>query len=223
MIFYDSLQPGPNPTTVRLFVHERGGLHFDVQTLNMRMLENRRAPYTTEVNARGEMPALRLDNGKVITEITAICGYLDEIAEGGRRLCGSTPEERAAIHMWTRRIYLEIVLPRVLWWRGGQAAEIGYRGHRILQPEATRSNRMMAEQGLNRLDEEIRHQAFIGGDEISMADIILYAFMATTMVKDDSEWFNVPQRPSIAVWYERMSARGTTQLMFENFPPHFRN
>lgn len=74
MIFYDARQPGPNPVTVRLFVHERRGLKFDVQLIDLAGLENRKRPYRENVNARGEVPALRLDDGKVITEITAICG-----------------------------------------------------------------------------------------------------------------------------------------------------
>jgi glutathione S-transferase len=53
--------------------------------------------YRNAVNARGEVPALRLDDGRIITEITAICGYFDEIAEGGRRLFGETPEDRAGL------------------------------------------------------------------------------------------------------------------------------
>jgi glutathione S-transferase len=222
MIFYDSKQPGPNPTTVRLFALERGGLSFDVETLDMRLLENRRAPYRTTVNARGEMPALRLDNGQVITEITAICGYFDEIAIGGRRLCGATAEDRAAIHMWTRRMYLEIVLPFVSWWRGTPVAEIAYRGHRLLQPEAVRSNRLMAEQGFNRLDGELSAE-FIAGPEITMADIILYAFMATTMHGEETAWMNVPQRPAVAAWFERMGSRPTARQMLEPLPAHFRN
>lgn len=136
MIFYDADRPGPNPVTVRLFVHERRGLKFDVVTIELEGLENRKRPFLENVNARGEVPALRLDNGKIITEISAICGFFDEIAEGGRRLFGNTPEERAEIHMWTRRVYLEIVLPFVTYWRGTDAAENAYRGHRVLMPEA---------------------------------------------------------------------------------------
>lgn len=56
-------------------------------------LENRRLAFRTNVNARGELPALRLDDGTVLTEITAICKYLDEVAEGGTSLYGDTAQE----------------------------------------------------------------------------------------------------------------------------------
>jgi glutathione S-transferase len=57
------------------------------------------------------MPALELDDGTVIAEITAICEYLDEIKKDTPSLIGDTPAERAATRMWTRRIDLNIVEP----------------------------------------------------------------------------------------------------------------
>jgi glutathione S-transferase len=223
MIFYDANAPGPNPTTVRLFAHERGGLEFDVVTIDLMGLENRKRRYLNDVNARGEVPALRLEDGSVITEITAICGYFDEIAEGGRRLFGDTPQERAVIHMWTRRAYLEAVLPFVNHWRGGEDAENAYRGHRILQPEARRSNRLLAERGLNQFDEDLEGKTFIAGPDITMADILLYAFMATNIEGEGTTWLNVPQRPNVAAWFERMAARDASKKMLASLPAHFKN
>jgi glutathione S-transferase len=223
MIFYDANAPGPNPTTVRLFAHERGGLEFDVVTIDLVGLENRKRRYLNDVNARGEVPALRLEDGSVITEITAICGYFDEIAEGGRRLFGDTPQERAVIHMWTRRAYLEAVLPFVNHWRGGEDAENAYRGHRILQPEARRSNRLLAERGLNQFDEDLEGKTFIAGPDITMADILLYAFMATNIEGEGTTWLNVPQRPNVAAWFEHMAARDASKKMLASLPAHFQN
>ncbi|MBZ6080494.1 glutathione S-transferase family protein [Streptomyces olivaceus] len=222
MILYDANAPGPNPATVRLFVHERGGLRFDVVTIDLVGLENRKRRYLTEVNARGEVPALRLDDGSVLTEITAICGYFDEIAEGGRKLFGTTPQERAVIHMWTRRAYLEVVLPFVNHWRGSEAAENAYRGHRILQPEAQRSNRLLAERGLNQFDDDLEGRTFIAGDDISMADILLYTFMATQIEGEGTPWLDVPQRPHVGAWYARMGERESSRMMLASLPARVR-
>jgi glutathione S-transferase len=215
LIFYDADRPGPNPVTVRLFVHERRGLKFDVVTIDLEGLENRKRPYLENVDARGEVPALRLDNGKIITEISAICGFFDEIAEGGRRLFGNTPEERAEIHMWTRRVYLEIVLPFVTYWRGTDAAENAYRGHRVLMPEARRTNRLLADKGINQLDEDLEGETFIAGNDLTMADIMLYCFMGTNV--EELPWLNVPQRPNVAAWFDRMAARDSSDKMMTAF------
>lgn len=223
MILYDAKQPGPNPAVVRLFVHERRGLRFDVELIDLAGLENRKPAYRNTINARGEVPALRLDNGRIITEITAICGYFDDIAEGGRRLFGDTPEGRAEIHMWTRRAYLEVVLPFVTWWRGTDAAEEAYRGHRILMPEAKRSHRLLADQGLNQFDDDLEGKSFIVGEELTMADVMLYGFMGTNMATGEIPWLNVPQRPNIAAWFDRMATRASSEKMMSPLPARIEN
>lgn len=221
MILYDANAPGPNPVTVRLFVLERGGLSFDVETVDLANLANRAKAYRTTVNARGELPALRLDSGKVITEITAICGYFDEVAKGGRRLFGETAEERAEIHMWTRRAYLEICLPFVTWWRGTDAGENLYRGNRVLFPEAKRNMRLLAETGLNQLDDDLEGRDFIAGDRITMADIMLYGFMGSQT--NAVPWLNPPGRRNVAAWFDRMAARESAAKMMTAFDTQVAN
>ena len=51
--------------------------------------ENRQSPYLS-INASGQTPALELDDGTIIAEITAICEYLDDVTDG-KTLIGNTP------------------------------------------------------------------------------------------------------------------------------------
>ena len=69
MKFYTSV--GPNPRVVKMFAVERG-IDLPSETVDLRGGDNRRPPYT-DINAFGHMPALELDNGEIVTEITAIC------------------------------------------------------------------------------------------------------------------------------------------------------
>ena len=94
---------------VRMFMAEKG---FDVPKVevDLRGGENRREPYL-KVNPAGQTPALELDDGTVLAEITAICEYLDEKKKDTPSLIGDTPEERATTRMWTRRIDLNIAEP----------------------------------------------------------------------------------------------------------------
>ena len=108
MLFYDSI--GPNPKVVRMFMAERGNAPIPTETIDLRGGENRREPFLSK-NPSGQCPALALDNGIVLAEITAICEYLDEIGPAGSTLIGKTPEERAETRMWTRRVDLNIVEP----------------------------------------------------------------------------------------------------------------
>ena len=78
------------------------------ETVDLRGGKNRRARFLSR-NPAGTCPALALDNGMVLAEITAICEYLDEAGPAGSTLIGKTPEERAEISMWARRIDLHIL------------------------------------------------------------------------------------------------------------------
>jgi glutathione S-transferase len=106
--FYNSI--GPNPRVVRMFMAERG-IDLPKVEIDLRGGENRREPYMAK-NPTGQMPALELDDGSVLTETTAICEYLDETTPGVS-LIGSNARERAETRMWTRRIDLNIVEPMV--------------------------------------------------------------------------------------------------------------
>ncbi|MEZ5739737.1 MAG: nitroreductase family protein [Burkholderiaceae bacterium] len=75
MKLYNSV--GPNPHVVRMFLAEKG-VELPTQDIDVRGGENRREPYLSQVNPRGQCPALALDDGQHITEITAICEYLEE-------------------------------------------------------------------------------------------------------------------------------------------------
>jgi glutathione S-transferase len=103
MKLYDSI--GPNPRVVRMFMAEKG-IDIPKQTVDLRGGENRQAEHLKR-NPHGQMPALELDDGSYLSEITAICEYLEE-KQPKPPVIGSTPEERAECRMWTRRVDLNI-------------------------------------------------------------------------------------------------------------------
>jgi glutathione S-transferase len=74
MKLYDSV--GPNPRVVRMFMAEKG-IEVPKQTVDLRKGENREAEHLKR-NPHGQMPTLELDNGNYLSEITAICEYLEE-------------------------------------------------------------------------------------------------------------------------------------------------
>jgi glutathione S-transferase len=90
MKLYDSI--GPNPHIVRMFMAEKG-IDLPKQTVDLRGGENRQEAHLKR-NPMGQMPTLELDDGSFLSEITAICEYLEE-KNPQPALIGSTPEERA--------------------------------------------------------------------------------------------------------------------------------
>lgn len=204
MLLYDG--EAVHTQVVRLFILERKGLELDVQPIDVANLENRRLPYRTQVNLRGEVPALRLDDGTVLTEVTALYQYLDEVAEGGTSLFGANAIERAITNMWLRRVDLEIVQPLVRWFRDGPATVDFYRGNRVPVPEAQLANKVSVNQGLNLLDDHLEDgRSFICGDRFSAADIHLYGMLK--VMSFTADWLNPSGRTAVAAWMKRMDER----------------
>ncbi len=199
MKLYNSV--GPNPHMVRMFMAEKG---FDVPKVDvdLRGGENRREPYL-KVNPAGQCPALELDDGAVLAEITAICEYVDEIKKDTPSLIGDTPEERARTRMWVRRIDLNILEPAANGFRFSQGLKMFQdRVHCI--PAAADDLKATAREKLVWLDGLMGSKPFVTGDKLTMADILLYTFLEFLgKVGQPLD----PANKNLTAWMERMKAR----------------
>ncbi|MCW3476188.1 glutathione S-transferase family protein [Limobrevibacterium gyesilva] len=198
MLFYNSV--GPNPRVVRMFMAERG-IDVPKTEIDLRGGENRRAPYLAK-NPMGQMPALELDDGSVLTEITAICEYLDEVAPGAS-LLGSTARERAETRMWTRRIDLNIVEPLGNGFRFAEGLKL-FRDRIRVIPQAADDLKLVAQEKLAWLDKQMQGKAFVCGARFTLADVLLFAFL------DFGATVGQPLNPeltNIGAWFARVKAR----------------
>jgi len=200
MKFYNSV--GPNPRMVRMFMAEKG-IDIPKVEVDLRQGENRTEPYLSSVNPAGQMPALELDDGTVIAEITAICEYVDELKSDKPSLIGSTPQERAVTRMWTRRIDLNIAEPGANGFRFAEGLKIFQNRIRCI-PEAAEGLKATARDKLAWLEGLMGAKPFIAGTKLTMADILLFAFL------DFSKTVGQPLDPAnknLTAWFERMKAR----------------
>ena len=198
MLLYNSI--GPNPRVVRMFMAERG-IDIPKVEIDLRGGENRREPFLKK-NPAGQSPALELDNGTVLAEVTAICEYLDEITPRPS-LIGATPEERAETRMWTRRVDLNIVEPMGNGFRYGDGLKMFQnRVHCI--PQAADDLKQTAQENLTWLDGLMTGRTFVCGERLTLADLLLFSFV---------DFFDGMRQPinqanqSIVAWHARMKAR----------------
>jgi glutathione S-transferase len=198
MLLYNSI--GPNPRAVRMFMAERG-IEVPRQEVDLRGGENRREPYINKIPF-GQLPALELDNGMVLSEITAICEYLDETHPGGS-LIGKTPEERAETRMWTRRIDLNIVEPLRMGFQYGKGLKM-FQSRVPVVPHAADDFKKIAQFWLSRLDRMIEGRTFICGERLTLADVFLFCFL--DFGNSVGQELN-PENRAIQTWFERMKAR----------------
>jgi glutathione S-transferase len=200
MQFYDSV--GPNPRAVRMFMAERGVTGIPKETVDIRAGANRQPEFLAK-NPSGQCPALALDNGTILAEITAICEYLDEIGPAGSTLIGKTPEERAEARMWTRRIDLNIAEPLANGFRFSDGLKMFQnRVHCI--PQAADDLKAITQEKLTWLDGLMAGKTFVCGDRLTLADILLFAFLDFGATAKQPLNGN---NKNIAAWYARMKER----------------
>lgn len=198
MKFYNSL--GPNPQVVRMFAAERG-ITLDKVEIDLMAGENRKPEYLKK-NPAGQSPCLELDDGTVISEITAICEYLDETAPGDR-LLGSSPTARATDRMWTRRVDLGICEPLANGFRFSQGLDL-FKSRILCRPEAADGLKAMAQDRLKWLDGQLQGKQFILGAKPGLADILLFCFLA--FGSNVGQPLN-PENRNVSAWFERMKSR----------------
>ncbi len=198
MKLYSSV--GPNPRAVRMFAAERGAV-LEIVKVDLRGGENRREAFL-EKNPAGQTPALELPCGTVLAEITAICEYLDEVTPGPS-LIGATPRERAVTRMWVRRIDLNICEPMGQGYRYGEGLGM-FEGRMRCLPEASAGLKLIAQEKLAWLDGLVEGRAFICGDRLTLADILLFVFLdfGAKVGQPLSEELSM-----LPAWFDRMRAR----------------
>lgn len=198
MKLYNSI--GPNPQVVRMFLAELGQ---EIETIEVDLMagENRQEDHLKR-NPSGQMPALELDNGDFISEVTVICEYLDE-NQGNTDLVGKSAEDRAETKMWTRRIDLQIVEPLTNGFRYSEGLEIFKTRMRVI-PEAAEGLKLIAQEKILWLDSLMEGKEFVCGDRFTLADVMLFCFLnfgATV-----GQTIN-PEAKNITAWFEKVKER----------------
>lgn len=201
MKLYTSI--GPNPRVVNMFMAEKG-ITAERINVDLRAGENRQPPYLG-VNPSGQTPALALDDGTCITEILAICEYLEEI-DHNPPLIGTNAQERAVTRMWTRRVDLKVCEPLANGFRFAEGLPMFESRMRCL-PEAAPGLKLIAQDGLQWFEDNFQGP-WIAGGRFTLADILLFAFLDFGAVVGQpldpkyvklTEWFGrVKARPSAA-------------------------
>jgi glutathione S-transferase len=167
--------------------------------------ENRGAAYRSR-NPFGQLPALELDDGRVIAETTVICEYLEEL-HPQPPLIGTTPEERAETRMWTRRAVLNVIEPMSNGFRWKEALAM-FKDRMRTIPQAADDLKAVAQDGLRLFDAQLAGRDFIVGSRFTLADVALYSML---------DFFALVGQPldpalaNVAAWFRRVGARPSAE------------
>lgn len=198
---YDS---APNPRRLGLFLAFKG-IELPTSQIDMRTNEHRGSDFLT-VNPLGTLPALMTDEGVLLTEVIAICDYLEAL-NPSKPLMGRTPLERALVISWDHRIFVSIfeAFAEMLRNRSPAFANRALPGPLDVEqiPALEERGRKRFRGSLELFDAELGEKPFLCGDAISFADIDLLVGVETARWVKES----LPESCSnLNAWLERSRA-----------------
>jgi glutathione S-transferase len=151
------------------------------------------------------MPALELDDGSFISEILAICEYLED-TNPTPALIGANAKEKAEARMWTRRVDLNIVEPLTNGFRFSQGLRL-FKDRIVTVPEAADGLKKIAQDRLTWLDGQMAGRDFLCGKRFTLADVHLFCFLEFgTQVGQPLN----PENRNLGAWFDRVKARPST-------------
>ncbi|OYY90076.1 MAG: glutathione S-transferase [Sphingomonas sp. 28-66-16] len=199
MLFYDAADPAPNPRRVRIFLAEKG---LKVPSKQVLMLQGEhKAPDYLAINPLGQVPALVLDDGDVLTETIAICRFFEAL-NPDPPMFGKGPKGVAEVDMWTRRVELRLGAPLAMIWQHTHPFTA-----RVVVPQYTdfgESNRAKVTEAMRFFDTALADRPWLAGKDFSIADIALLTTIDFGLFID----VGIPDDLAhLKAWHERASAR----------------
>ncbi len=192
---------------MRIFLAEKG-VDIPLVPVNLREGEQLGEAFR-KINPDCTVPVLELDDGTMISEIFAICQYLEnQYPEPA--LMGRNSVEQAMVAMWNTKIEQNGIaaLAEILRNRAKGMQDRALTGPINLAqiPQLVDRGRTRAEAFFDRLDDQLENGAYVTGEQFSMADITAYVMVefagwSKISIKESQEnlqrWYNtVSKRPS---------------------------
>ena len=200
----------PSPRRARIFLAEKDVAHATVQ-VDLRSGEQLGPAYRL-INPQCTVPALRCDDGLLLTDNAAIAAYL-EARFPEPALMGVTPAEKADIASWSWRVEFEGLLAIAEALRNSSPAMVdrALPGPHNYPQIAALAQRGVArvQQLLVTLDRQLEGREFVAADRFSLADItavVAVDFARVVKVKPGEA------HPHLLRWRERMAARPSMAL-----------
>ena len=195
----------PSPRRARIFLAEKGVVHETVQ-VDLRNSEQLSSVYQN-INPQCTVPALRTEEGTVLTDNAAITAYL-EARYPEPPLLGTTPNEMAQIASWNWRVEFEGLLAVAEALRNSAPSMV----NRALPgqvdypqiPELAQRGLARVQQFFVMLNERLAERDFIATDRFSVADItavVAVDFARVVRIKPGE------QHPHLQRWRAAMAQR----------------
>jgi glutathione S-transferase len=204
MKFYDCAT-APSPRRVRIFLAEKG---IELETIQVDLAKGEQfSEEFKAINPLGEVPLLVLEDGTTISQVDAICRYLEEVYPE-TPLHGRTPVERAMVNASNHQLQMNGFTAGAEAFRNSTP---GFKNRALPGPHNYSQIPELAHRGLQRLDHlfadldaHLANSDFIVGDYYSIADITALCII------DFAKWVKkrIPEDCSnLQRWYDQVNSR----------------
>ncbi|SNS55319.1 Glutathione S-transferase [Noviherbaspirillum humi] len=197
----------PNPRRVLMFAAEKGLRNIELVNMELNSLQHKQEAFRAK-NPMALLPALELDDGRVLSESRAICTYLEGLAPEPN-LMGRDAEERAFIEMADRRMEWHLM--------GGviNCVRHTHPGLAPLEqpqfPDFGRSQGEKMREAARWLDGELARQPYVAGDRFTIADITAFCALefARGLLKFQP---GAEGMPHLQAFRDRMAERPSSRM-----------
>lgn len=176
-------------------VLREAGVQFDLEKVDIPNKKTAAGDDYWKINPKGYVPALKLDNGQILTEVGVICQYLADQKPGSGLAPALGTMER--YHLMEALNFAATEVHK----------QIGALFNPKMTPEMKEVQLGVIERRLNALEKELVGKQYIMGDKFTVADAYLFAVLNWTNVHkiDLGKW------PSIKAFMARVAARPKVQ------------
>lgn len=191
----------PSPRRVLMFLVEKNINGLDLIHIDLNAQEHKREAFVAK-SPLARVPALELDDGRVLTETRAICTYLEGL-HPTPNLMGVDSTERAFIEMADRRVEWYFLLPIANCIRHTHPGLAPLEQPQF--PEFGRAQGEKLREIARWLDGELQRQPWVAGERFTIADITAFCaieFARLMRFNPAKEGFTALQ-----AWRDRVSER----------------
>lgn len=233
-----SFGPAANSLKPLLTLYEKD-LPFEGHRLNPATFEHH-SDWFKAINPRGQVPAL-VDEGRIVTESTVICEYLEDEYPTEVALRPADSFGRAEMRVWTKWVdeYFCWCVSTIGWHRGVShmaqrlsdaefeehlkkipvlEQQVKWRRAREGFPQDLLDEEMRKiAVSVRRLDDHLADHEWLAGGMYSLADICNFA-IANGMQNGFAELVNTGDTPHLVRWIEQINQRPAVRRMFAEVP-----
>lgn len=181
------------------------GLEFEVVELDLRT--DRKLPdgrHLDDVNPKGYVPALELDDGSVLTENIAILQYIADLNPDARLAPPSGTRARTRLQEWLGYINSEVHKTFSPFF----ALE--------LPPEVRDYFSQRLDTRLGYIDAQLEGRDYLMGDTFSVADAYLFVVVGWGPMVG----YSISGHPTMAAWHARIGERDSVKTALKQSPFH---